>query len=73
MGGGVAVRRRHGLNTAQMALAYVTSRPFVTSNTIGATRMEQLRANIASEDLVLSDEVQQGIEKIHQFHTIPCP
>lgn len=69
----VALARQHGLDPAQMALAYVTSRPFVTSNIIGATTMEQLRANIASADLVLSDEVQQGIEKIHQFHTIPCP
>lgn len=69
----VALARQHGLDPAQMALAYVTSRSFVTSSIIGATTMEQLRANIASADLTLSEEVQQGIEKIHQFHTIPCP
>jgi aryl-alcohol dehydrogenase-like predicted oxidoreductase len=38
----VALARRHGLDPAQMALAYVTSRPFVTSTIIGATTLEQL-------------------------------
>lgn len=69
----VTLARQHGLDPAQMALAYVTSRPFVVANIIGATSMAQLRSNIASAELTLSDEVLQGIERIHRRHTIPCP
>ncbi len=65
--------RRYGLDPAQMALAFVNSRPFVTANIIGATTLEQLATNIASIDLTLSDEVIGEIEKIHQQHPNPCP
>jgi aryl-alcohol dehydrogenase-like predicted oxidoreductase len=56
-----------------MALAYVNSRPFLTSNIIGATTMEQLRSNIGSIDIELSDEVLAGIEDIHNSHPNPSP
>jgi len=69
----VALARDHGLDPAQMALQFVTSRPFVTSNIIGATTMEQLETNIASADVSLSDEVLKGIEQIHLMHSNPCP
>ena len=68
-----ALARKHGLDPAQMALAYVNSRPFVNATIIGATGMEQLQSNIASAGLKLADEVLQGIEAIHKRHTIPCP
>ncbi len=61
----------NGLSLAQMALAFVNTRPFVTSNIIGATSMEQLKENIGSIDIELSDEVLDGIEEIH--NTIPNP
>lgn len=69
----VELARQHGLDPGQMALAYVNSRPFVTSTIIGATTMEQLRSNIASEQVKLSKDVLAGIEAIHKRHTIPCP
>lgn len=62
-----------GLDLAQMALAYVTSRPFVTSNLIGATKMEQLKSNIASKDIQLSKDVLRAIEEIHSEIPNPCP
>lgn len=65
--------REHGLSPAQMALAFVTEQPFVTSNIIGATTMEQLKENIASVELQLSDEVKSGIESIHSINSNPCP
>jgi len=61
----------HGLSLAQMSLAFVNTRPFVTSNIIGATTMEQLKENIASIEVDLTDEVLDGIEAIH--NTIPNP
>ena len=56
-----------------MALAYVTSRPFVTSNIIGATTLEQLDANIDSDSLELSDDVLDAIEAVHRRISNPCP
>jgi aryl-alcohol dehydrogenase-like predicted oxidoreductase len=69
----VALARAHGLDPAQMALAYVNSRPFLTSNIIGATTMAQLAANIASIDLDLPPEVLEGIEAIHTRQPNPSP
>jgi aryl-alcohol dehydrogenase-like predicted oxidoreductase len=71
--GYVALARQHGLDPAQMALAYVNSREFLTANIIGATTMEQLRSNIASIDLNLSDDVMKGIEAIHLQNPNPSP
>jgi aryl-alcohol dehydrogenase-like predicted oxidoreductase len=69
----VAVARKHGLAPAQMALAFVTSRPFVTSNIIGATTMEQLEQNLASIDMRLSDDVLADIEAVHTSQPNPSP
>lgn len=69
----VALAQAHGLDPAQMALAYVRSREFVTSTIIGATTMAQLQSNIASVDLILSQEVVEGIEAIHGRNTNPAP
>ncbi|WP_462381529.1 NADP(H)-dependent aldo-keto reductase [Pseudomonas sp. Marseille-QA0892] len=69
----VNLAREHGLDPAQMALAFVTSRPFVTSNIIGATSLSQLESNLASADLTLSEEVITGIESIHKQQPNPAP
>lgn len=69
----VALAREHGLDPVQMALQYVTTRPFVTANIIGATSMEQLRANIASTRVRLSDELLAAIESIHVEQPNPAP
>ncbi|MGQ0658949.1 MAG: NADP(H)-dependent aldo-keto reductase [Chromatiales bacterium] len=65
--------RKHGLDPAQMALAFVNTQPFVTTTLIGATRMEQLRANIASIDAELSPEALAEIEAVHTRYPNPCP
>jgi aryl-alcohol dehydrogenase-like predicted oxidoreductase len=69
----VQLAREHGLDPAQMALAFVTRQPFVTSNIIGATSLEQLQSNIASQGLNLSDELLAAIEAIHQEQPNPAP
>lgn len=69
----VGLAKQHGLDPAQMALAYINSREFVTSTIIGATSMDQLRLNIASAGLELSAEVLEAIESIHQQHPNPSP
>ena len=63
----------HGISLAQMALAFVNSRPFVTSTIIGATTMEQLKENIDSIDVKLSDVLLKGINAIHNEIPNPSP
>ena len=63
----------HGINPTHMALAFVNARPFVVSNIIGATTMEQLKMNIDSLDVVLSKDVLKGIEAIQQAIPNPAP
>ena len=69
----VAIARAFGLDPAQMALAFVNSRSFVTSNIIGATSLEQLKTDIASIDLKLEDEVLTAIDQVHRVYPDPCP
>ncbi|WP_417584854.1 NADP(H)-dependent aldo-keto reductase [Nitrincola sp.] len=69
----VELAHQHNLNPTQMALAFVTHQPFVTSNIIGATSLEQLQENIDSSEIQLSDELLNAIEHIHTQHPNPCP
>lgn len=65
--------RGFGLDPGQMALQFVTTRPFVTSNIIGATSMEQLRTDIASTELRWTEELERAIADIHLRNPNPCP
>ncbi|MFC3443281.1 NADP(H)-dependent aldo-keto reductase [Sphingobium rhizovicinum] len=69
----VAIAHAHGLDPATLALAYVNSRPFVTSNIIGATSLEQLKVDIDSVRATLSDEAIAAIEAVHRDMPDPCP
>jgi aryl-alcohol dehydrogenase-like predicted oxidoreductase len=69
----VELAKRHGVDPAQMAIAFAVSRPFMTSVIIGATTIEQLRTDIAAADLTLSDDVLEEIEQIHLDTPNPCP
>ena len=69
----VDLAHQHGLSPAQMALAFVNQRPFVTSNIIGATTMAQLQENIGSADIVLPTELYEALGQVHQDNPNPCP
>ena len=69
----IALARKHGLDPAQMAIAFCLSRPFVTSAIIGATTMDQLKTDIAAADITLSQAVLEDIEQIHLDYPNPCP
>ena len=69
----VDIAKRHGLDPAQMALAFVRRQPFVASTLLGATTMAQLQANVESLQLELSEEVLAEIEAVHQVYTYPAP
>jgi aryl-alcohol dehydrogenase-like predicted oxidoreductase len=61
------------LTIAQMALAFVHQQSFVTSTIIGATSLEQLKANIDAFEVVLSPEVLAEINKIQELIPNPAP
>ncbi len=67
------IARDHGPSFAQMALAFVVTRPFLTSTVIGATTVEQLAENLAAAGLDLSAETLQAIEAVHDERPNPCP
>ncbi|HEX2135505.1 MAG TPA: aldo/keto reductase [Microvirga sp.] len=69
----VRLARDAGLDPAQMAIAFVNSRPFVTSTIIGATSMRQLEADVNAVDVAITPELEERINAIHLVHTNPCP
>ncbi|ATZ93421.1 NADP(H)-dependent aldo-keto reductase [Dickeya fangzhongdai] len=69
----VALAQKHGLDPAQMALAFVRQQPFVASTLLGATTLEQLKINLDSLDLTLGEDVLTELEAIHRCFTIPAP
>ncbi|EOB3568544.1 NADP(H)-dependent aldo-keto reductase [Vibrio vulnificus] len=69
----VSLARDYGLDPAQMALAFVNQRPFVASNIIGTTTLDQLKANIESLNVKLEDEVLNKIQQIGTTYSNPCP
>ncbi len=69
----VDLARRHGLDAAQMAIAFTLSRRFLTSTIIGATTLDQLENNMAAADLVLAAEVEDAIEASHSDNPNPAP
>ena len=67
------ISTNHNLNLAQMSLKFCELQPFITSVIIGATSMEQLKTDIESVNVELSDEVIKEINKIQEMYQNPCP
>lgn len=69
----LALAKAEGLNPVQLAIAFVTSRPFVTSNIIGATSTEQLATILGASKVQITPELEAKINAIHQVHSNPAP
>ncbi len=67
----LGIARRHGLDPAQMALAWVLARPFPVIPIIGATSTDQLAVVLGAADLTLSPEVLSDIAAAHKAHPLP--
>ena len=65
--------KEYNITMVQLAQAFVNSRTFVTSNIIGATTMKQLKENIKSIDIDLSEEILEKINLIHNNNPNPAP
>lgn len=69
----VDIAKAADLDACQMALAWINEQEHCASNLIGATTMEQLKSNIASIDVTLSDDVKAAIAEVHARIPNPCP
>lgn len=69
----VALAREAGLDPARMALAFVMSRPFVTSAIVGATSIPQLENALVAADAKLSADILEELEALGRKHIYPCP
>ncbi|REH56472.1 aryl-alcohol dehydrogenase-like predicted oxidoreductase [Tenacibaculum gallaicum] len=67
------IANKHGLTLTELSLAYINQLPFVTSNIIGATKMSQLKENINSINIELSDAILAEIEAVHKAIPNPAP
>ncbi len=67
------IAQKHDLTLAELSLAYVNQLPFVTSNIIGATKMDQLKENINSINIDLSKDILKEIETVHSLIPNPAP
>lgn len=69
----LAIAKQFGLDPAQMALQFVTKRPFVTSTILGATTMAQLKTDIDSANVAWSDELETALNDAHHVQPNPAP
>lgn len=69
----VNLAREFNMTPTHLALAFVNQRPFMTSNIIGATKMVQLKENIESVDVQLSQELMALVQEIHKKIPNPAP
>ena len=67
------VAHKHGFTLTQMAQAFVVQQPFVTSSIIGATTMEQLKENIETINVTLSEEILKEVNAIQAIIPDPAP
>ena len=67
------IAKKFNISPTHLALAFVNTRPFVVSNIIGATTLKQLRENIESINIKLSDDIVEEVDKIHELMPNPAP
>ena len=67
------IASKHSLDFAQMSLKFCEVQPFMTSVIIGATTMEQLKTDIESVNVNLSDDIIKEINEVQKKYPNPCP
>jgi len=66
----ISIAGERGITPAQVALAWVLSKPAVSSPIVGATKSHHLADAVAALDVVLSDEEVALLEREYQPHGI---
>ena len=67
------IAAKYNVSLTHLALAFVNTRPFITSNIIGATTMNQLKENIESINIDLNEEILEEVNEVHSDQPNPAP
>ena len=67
------ISKKYNINMSQMSLKFLEIQPFVTSVIIGATTMEQLKTNLESVNMELTNEIIKEINEVQKIYPNPCP
>ena len=67
------IAKKNNIDMAQMSLKFCEIQPFVTSVIIGATTMEQLKTDIESVNVKLTDKIIKEINEVQKIYPNPCP
>jgi len=67
------ISKKYNINMSQMSLKFLEIQPFVTSVIIGATTMEQLKTNLESVHMELTNEIIKEINEVQKIYPNPCP
>jgi aryl-alcohol dehydrogenase-like predicted oxidoreductase len=67
------IAKKNGLTLTELSLAFIEQQPFVTSTIIGATTLEQLKENIDTIQVSLSDEIIKAIDEVQAVIPDPAP
>ena len=67
------ISKKYNINFAQMSIKFCEIQPFMTSVIIGATTIEQLKENIESVNINLTDNLIKDLNEIQKIYPNPCP
>ena len=67
------ISKKYNISFSQMSLKFCEIQPFMTSVIIGATTMEQLKENIESVNIKLTEDLIKNLNDIQQIYPNPCP
>jgi aryl-alcohol dehydrogenase-like predicted oxidoreductase len=67
------IAHKNGLTLTQLSLAFIEQQSFVTSTIIGATTLDQLKENIDTIQVSLSDEILKAIDEVQAAIPDPAP
>jgi len=67
------ISKKYNIDMSQMSLKFCEVQNFMTSVIIGATTMEQLKTDIESVNVILSDDIIKEINEVHKLYPNPCP
>lgn len=71
--GYVSIAKDFGIDPTSLALQFVTTRPFVTSNIFGASSLKQLEVVFSSLDITWTNEMENAVNELHGRIQNPCP
>ena len=67
------ISKKYDLDMSQMSIKFCEEQEFMTSVIIGATSMDQLKTNIESVNINLTNEIINEINEIQKIFPNPCP